>query len=895
MLKKRSRVSAKSMGVFLLIFFFAFSCLLLTGNEASAAAKKNIVVKIKGSSAVKKGVSVEVSAEGLETPLTKKTNKGGTAKFTKLAAGEYTITPTKTGYYFVPTSKTITLGKKTTTTVSFTAKKSPAVSSISIDNSEVVTNESLSEDVTVTVKDSKDNGILNKTITAESSAPLVASVSPSSNTSDSDGEASFTIEGIAEGNAVVTFTSESKTVTTSVTILPADASIKWQTSGHADYTAEAFNHWNEDGEVSSSCAKCHSSSGFLDYAENGEVTISPTVGEVINCLTCHDDAAMDLETVTFPSGMTVTNLGHEAICMTCHQGRESKVSVDAALEGIETDTISSTIGFKNIHYFAAGATLYGTQSKGGYEYDGKLYHGKFPHMDEADTCIECHDMHSLKVNINKCAECHTDVTNVEDLKDIRMASSSHDYDGDGNTTEGMYYEMDGLQEALLSAIQNYAAITGTTDIAYDANTYPYFIIDTNGNGIVDAGETSKYNAWTPNLMRAAYNYQVSQKDPGAFAHNSKYIIELLYDSMEALGADVSTYTRNDSGHFDQTGMPFRDWDPEDPLLINTSTVSKSCTRCHSTDGFKYYLDPDGANFTDSELKTQPISYGFSCETCHTSDGFKDGSYDRISVAQIVWPGTTTNTITTTNTASDDSFICMSCHRGRESKATIDNVIEKNTLYGDALSFKNIHYLSAGATVFGTDAKVGYEYDSKTYEAAFNHWGSDSQGVAAKCTYCHALSAEEHSFEPKLTSTCTGCHTEVTGDDIETIRKSRTTDYDGDSNTTEELKDEIATLSAALFTEMQTVATTAGFPIAYDGSAYPYFFNDTNGNGVVDTDEATSGNKYSHWTAALLKAAFNYQYSQKEPGAWAHNTNYIAQLLIDSIEDLGGNVSTFNRP
>jgi len=35
------------------------------------------------------------------------------------------------------------------------------------------------------------------------------------------------------------------------------------------------------------------------------------------------------------------------------------------------------------------------------------------------------------------------------------------------------------------------------------------------------------------------------------------------------------------------------------------------------------------------------------------------------------------------------------------------------------------------------------------------------------------------------------------------------------------------------------------------------------------------------------AAFNYHFYIKEPGNWAHNTDYMAQILIDSIDDLGG--------
>jgi hypothetical protein len=57
----------------------------------------------------------------------------------------------------------------------------------------------------------------------------------------------------------------------------------------------------------------------------------------------------------------------------------------------------------------------------------------------------------------------------------------------------------------------------------------------------------------------------------------------------------------------------------------------------------------------------------------------------------------------------------------------------------------------------------------------------------------------------------------------------------------------------------------------------------------------ASNGFTAWTPALVKGSFNYQLSQKEPGAWAHNFDYIAQLLYDSVADLGGNVTTLTRP
>jgi hypothetical protein len=104
------------------------------------------------------------------------------------------------------------------------------------------------------------------------------------------------------------------------------------------------------------------------------------------------------------------------------------------------------------------------------------------------------------------------------------------------------------------------------------------------------------------------------------------------------------------------------------------------------------------------------------------------------------------------------------------------------------------------------------------------------------------------------------------------------------------------MSDALYAAMQDyAANTVGTGIVYDSHAYPYFFMDTNGNGEADPDEANYGNQYASWTPRLLKGAYNYQYAQKDPGAFAHNAKYVLQVLYDSIEDVGGDVSGMTRP
>jgi hypothetical protein len=151
----------------------------------------------------------------------------------------------------------------------------------------------------------------------------------------------------------------------------------------------------------------------------------------------------------------------------------------------------------------------------------------------------------LEVKVEECQGCQEDVATVEDLRNVRMAGSEVDYNGNGDIEEGITTELAGLQDVLLQSIQAYAnEVTGKA-IAYDAASYPYFFLDADANGAVDEAEGS-FDAWTLRLLKAVYNYQTSIKDPGSFAHNGPYIIQTLYDSIENVGGDVSGMTRPES-------------------------------------------------------------------------------------------------------------------------------------------------------------------------------------------------------------------------------------------------------------------------------------------------------------------------------------------------------------
>lgn len=684
----------------------------------------------------------------------------------------------------------------------------------------------------------------------------------------------------------------------------------WEASAHNAVDSEAFRHWDAEdpAEVPTACARCHTSAGYQDFlgADGSapdvvDAAVSAKEAQGIQCVTCHNPTASNLKSVAFPGFETdkdgnpvpyvVTGFGDASRCLVCHQGRESKASVDAQIARFKVDDVDAvvapikddqgkdvTFGFRNIHYYAAAATMYGTEVKGGYEYEGKLYDAKFEHVEGRDTCIGCHDPHSLKVKVDECAMCHGDGVKAEGgLQNIREPqASAWDYDGDGDKEEGMYHEIEGLQETLLAQIQTYAKDKAGAEIKYDPATYPYFL-GADGKG---------YANWTARLLKAAYNYQVSVKDPGSFAHGNKYIVQLLYDSIEDLGGDVSKFTRDDAGHFAGNTMPFRDWDAD-------GEVPFACVKCHTSEGLPEFVhnggttvvSPSGSTMTTGVSAKEP-SNGFQCSTCHDEANWPN----RYSIASVTFPSGKTVSYGGKDAdgkfLANDSNLCITCHQGRESTASVNAALrgkDADTV-DPKINFKNIHYFAAGATVFGNEAQGAYQYEGKEYV------GFNSEHPLNKCQDCHDV----HALEPKLEA-CAGCHGSTKPEDIRF--NTDTTDWDGDGNVTEGIAGEIQTLSDALYAQIQVYATEkSGVGIIYDAAAYPYFFVDKDGDGKADKDDKGQGVNFAgNWTPRLLEAAYNYQYTQKDPGAFVHNPKYVIQFLIDSIADLGGDVSKYTRP
>jgi len=305
-------------------------------------------------------------------------------------------------------------------------------------------------------------------------------------------------------------------------------------AGHFNRDGKAFHYWDKQKEIPAVCARCHAAEGVAQYLKQGTNTPAPHVKNAYACSNCHSDLLTyerhKVPQVSFASGLTLDSGDNTMnLCMTCHQGRESTASVNKAIANKDLDTPDPKLAFIHMHYFPAGATIFGTQAKVAYEYSGKSYAGRFDHVAGMNTCTSCHEPHQGGLRAEKCAACHQ-----------------------GGRPQGKSKEIESQKLELYGAIRQYARTVGGSAIAFSPEAFPYWYTDTNGNGSVDPGELKPdngYKAYTPRLLQAVYNYTFLLRDPGAAYHNGRYAGQLVHDSLESLaqsgkaGADMSGKVR----------------------------------------------------------------------------------------------------------------------------------------------------------------------------------------------------------------------------------------------------------------------------------------------------------------------------------------------------------------
>jgi hypothetical protein len=310
-------------------------------------------------------------------------------------------------------------------------------------------------------------------------------------------------------------------------------------------------------------------------------------------------------------------------------------------------------------------------------------------------------------------------------------------------------------------------------------------------------------------------------------------------------------------HSDYHSPSFTHWNED-------GEVPPACAACHSETGM---LDWLGADDTAPLTVEHPgtINTVIGCASCHVSEA---EALDAVPFPSGVTIG-----------GLGASATCTMCHSGRASTDRVLSTTEGMDLdtVSPDLGFINVHYGVAAAVMHGAEVRGGFQYPDLAYAGRFTHVPS-----AGTCVACH----EPHSTEVE-TEGCMACHQGV--NDITAIR-TRHADFDGDGSTSGGIITEIEGLHAILGEAIATYGReVVGMPIGYSPEGFPYFFNDSDGDGTIGPEEAAFPNRYASWTPRLLMAAYNYQVVAKDGGAWVHNPAYAIQLLHDSIVSLAEQV------
>ncbi|HEX6272985.1 MAG TPA: ammonia-forming cytochrome c nitrite reductase subunit c552 [Polyangiaceae bacterium] len=331
--------------------------------------------------------------------------------------------------------------------------------------------------------------------------------------------------------------------------------------------------------------------------------------------------------------------------------------------------------------------------------------------------------------------------------------------------------------------------------------------------------------------------------------------------------------------------------------VESWTGAKSCGNCHAIDGIEQRLAGD-VSFSGTtgpvELAHGQINYRNSssgaiseavyagqatvavvhCSTCHVTEGDADphktggdyvpGSFElRVPSGDdeyaIVEKSMTAGMSTGTATQSyGTGHACMWCHKSRKD---VTNYISASTI-----NITSSHWgPHDGPHTDIFTGEGGFEYPSKTYGE------SSHQFLEKGCVNCHMPPIEEnrnvanHSFIPQL-SVCKNCHQAATDFDV----------GDGQTDTKFALQRLRERLNELLMLSRDGVNPLTSEQL--DDEEWRH-------------DEALPKNAVPQAHAGAL---YNYFIIARGSAFGVHNPTYTSELLYDSIEAVGGNLTGISR-
>lgn len=741
----------------------------------------------------------------------------------------------------------------------------------------------------------------------------------------------------------------------------------WANSGHAGKIASAspdtgtvWGHYDWDASSRSSCQRCHTATGaknLLDakaagttynaanndfsHLEGWTATTSSKQNELLYCWGCHKDvntgelrnpgAITEIYAAATTGApetkVTYPDADKSNVCMGCHLGREIG-------ENIKNDTDTDGVrSFVNSHYLAAGGMVF---AKSGYEYAGQTYsktfsgHAAVGSSDGNGPCVTCHmtsaESHKFEVVTKDANGAITAVATT-------ACGTCH-----GNMNALWLEERKETFHTALDALKQ--ALEAKGIYFYPAHPYFYkaaYVVGGTNTAFTDWASVYGLASWK-DVMGAAFNYNLIEHDPGAYAHNRSYALKLVVDSIDFLadgvvdGAGVFTINSTsvdlmataagiegvtlDAKHFGGTALVKAQYVAPDTTY---DTDGGECSDCHADDetSANGVIIDEFAESGHGNVNGEAwwhydwrASNRASCARCHTGTGYVAKLGNETNTSSIYQAGdankagevlgcpTCHTDITTgavrepaayTETYNDGqtiafpmvgkSNLCVRCHSGREAGSSIAADTDADGVRG----FINSHYLSAGGTVFTT---TGYEFAGLSYDnvAYYKH---DKIGIAdpdnrvasdaGPCVGCHmGTGTANHSWEV-VSKDADGVITAINSNTCATCHIG---DY---TLTAAKLEEEVHHYHAAL----DALEAALKAKEIYFQARNPYFFV-----GPLSTDAS-----FTNWAGVYglssykdtMGAAFNYNLLHHDPGGYAHNRVYAKRLIFDSIDFIDNGV------
>lgn len=287
---------------------------------------------------------------------------------------------------------------------------------------------------------------------------------------------------------------------------------QWANSQHA--SGENINRNTEP------CTQCHTSEGFVHWAETGEVLEEVFDPTAIHCFTCHAPHTNENFFLRYTDVPPLQNgedfdLGDANICVACHQSRRN---VDTYISSKETFTSVHW----GPHHSNQGDMLIGSN---GYEYDNYDY-GRTNHRSAtSEGCLDCHFevrnsyflgghsfnmKHEEEHNVAACAQCHSDMEEAEDFNRV-------------------FVENTGIQDSVTTLIETLSVLLENAGLIgidpEEGHLLPIEDVVTNADS---AG--------------AVWNWLMAEEDQSHGVHNPQYTIDLLYSSILYMQGSLTSST-----------------------------------------------------------------------------------------------------------------------------------------------------------------------------------------------------------------------------------------------------------------------------------------------------------------------------------------------------------------